>query len=91
MEKMFKNLDEVCTKIAKQTDDNDHTGAKLTAAYYFELKHYIKIFVLIEYLHDAEGYLPEELSNYRRRKGLEMMQEIKNRFPEQFEKINKYF
>ena len=91
METMLKNLDQVCAKIAKQTDENDHTGAKVTAAIYFDLKHYVKIFTCIEYLHDAEGHLPEELSNYRMRKGIEMMKEIKNRFPEQFEKINKSF
>ena len=91
METMFKNLDQVCAKIAKQTDENDHTGAKVTAARYFDLKHYVKIFTCIEYLHNVESYLPEELSNYRRRKGIEMMKEIKNRFPEQFEKINKAF
>ena len=91
MKTTFKDLDQVCAKIAQQTDENDHTGAKVTAARYFDLKHYVKIFTCIEYLHDVEGHLPEELSNYRMRKGIEMMQEIKNRFPEQFEKINKSF
>ena len=87
----MKTLKEVCDKIAEQTDENDHTGAKITCANYFGLKHYEDIFKLIENLHCIEGSLPEELSNYRLRKGKEMLNHIKLNFPNEFEQIYKSF
>lgn len=72
----MKGLTEVCSKIEQQTDENDHTGAKLTIAKFFKLTHFVKVFEAIEVLHDAEGSMPEDLYNYRRRKGIEMMKAI---------------
>ena len=91
LNKEESKLNNVCSIIAKQTDENDHTGAKITCAKYFELKYYVRVFSIIEMLHTLEGSLPEELSNYRRRKGIEMMNYIKIQFPMQFDKINNSF
>ena len=77
-----KELKQVCAKIAQQTDDNDHTGAKITIAKFFLFRDFVKVFEAIETLHTIEGSLPEELSNYRLRKGKEMLQRVKDFFGE---------
>lgn len=34
----------MCQKVADQTDSNNHIGAKLTVAKFFDLKHFVKAF-----------------------------------------------
>ena len=78
---MTKELKAVCAKIAQQTDDNDHTGAKLTIAKFCQFRDFVKIFEAIETLHTIEGSMPMDLNGYRFRKGQEMMQRVKDYFP----------
>lgn len=81
---------EVCAKIAQQTDDNDHTGAKITIAKFAGFRDFQRIFEAIDVLHDIEGSMPSELCDYRRRKGVEMMQRVKDYFsPKIYNAINK--
>ena len=75
-------LKQVCATIAEQTDQNDHTGAKITIAKFAQFRDFTKIFEAIKAIQDVEGCMPGELSDYRCRKGLEMMQRIKDYFPE---------
>lgn len=79
-------------EIEEQTDCNDHTGAKLTVAKYFKLTHYIKAFELIEKLHINDNHLYSELGDYRKAKGIEMMQFIlKDYGQEIYNKVKKAF
>lgn len=76
------NLIEVCAKIAQQTDDNDHTGAKITIAKFFLFRDFVKVFEAIAVIQDVEGCIPSDISDYRRRKGIEMLQRVKDYFGE---------
>jgi len=87
--KTTKELKAVCTKIAEQTDENDHTGAKITIAKFAQFRDFARIFEAIALLHEIEGSMPDELYNYRSRKGREMMQRLKDYYPEYvYEAIN---
>jgi hypothetical protein len=87
---MSQSIKNICVKIAKQTDENDHTGAKITIAKLCGFRDFVQVFEAIEKLHNIEGSLPTELSDYRMRKGVEMMERVKAYFPETFyEQINK--
>ena len=88
--KLNPEFDSTCVKIAKQTDENDHTGAKITIAKLCGFRDFVKVFEAIEVLHTIEGSLPTELSDYRMRKGVEMMERVKGYFsPEFYEQISK--
>lgn len=78
----MEELNRVCDKVYQQTDDNDHTGAKITIAKACNLTRFCKLFEGIKTLHDIEGSMPQELCDYRRRLGCEMMAHIKNEFGE---------
>ena len=83
---------EMCAKVAEQTDNNDHVGAKLTVAKYFELKHFIKVFEFVEFLHTSDGSLLEDLRSIRLREGKRMMLILQQELTEeQFEKLNNSF
>lgn len=73
----MKTLEQLCTEVKELTWYNEHTKAKLVIAEYFKLDKYIKIFKAIEQIGDAEGFLPGELSTYRHRKGIELLNAIK--------------
>ena len=73
----MKTLEQLSTELKELTWYNQHTEAKLVIAEYFKLNKYIKIFKAIEQICDAEGYLPTELSAYRYRKGVELLDAIK--------------
>ena len=68
---------DMLTIIAGQTDQNNHTGAKITIASFFGLSKFKKIFQLIDQIHDIEGSMPYDLGKYRTSKGCEMMEVIK--------------
>jgi hypothetical protein len=77
---LTREIKNMCAKIAQQTDENDHTGAKITIAEFVGLRDYQKIFECIKTIHDIEGSMPDELIQYRYRKGHEMMTRIKTYF-----------
>lgn len=83
---------EMCATVAQQTDDNNHTGAKLTVAKFFDLKHFIKAFEFVEFLHDSDGSLLPDVSSIRTRIGKGMMVHLKAELTAvQFEKLNNSF
>lgn len=63
-----ENYESFLEELKKLTNSNSHTEARLLIAEFFELKHYIKIFKAIAEIHNAEGYLPAEISTFRQRK-----------------------
>ncbi len=73
----MKTLEQLCTEIKSLTWHNEHTLAKIKIAEHFELHKYVKIFKAVEQICDAERCLPTELSDYRYRKGLELLEAIK--------------
>lgn len=75
--------------ISDLTDNNCHTEARQKIAQMFDMKDYFSKFRLIGQLHDIEGYMPDELSNYRQRLSKEMMAIIKNTDIEVYEQIKK--
>lgn len=79
----MKTIEQLCTEIKDSTWYNEHTLAKLVIAEYFKLNKYINIFKAIEQISDAEGYLPGELETYRSRKGLELLDAIKQEHGEE--------
>lgn len=79
----MKTIEQLSTELKDLTWYNQHTEAKLVIAEYFKLDKYIKIFKAIEQIGDAEGCLPEELSAYRHRKGLELLNAIKQEHGEE--------
>lgn len=82
----------MCATVADQTDSNDHTGAKVTVAKYFNLKYFIKVFEFIQFLHNGDGSLLSDLSSIRTRTGKNMMEYLKAELtPDQFEKLNNSF
>lgn len=58
-------FEKVVNKIARQTDINDHGGAILTGAELIGAKTIAERIKLVMKLHDIEGGLPKELSDYR--------------------------
>ena len=75
----------MCEKVAILTDENDHTGAKKVIADFFGLNNFSKIFGYIEQIHRIDGYLCSELNELRRRKGIEMMLHICDKFGNEIE------
>ena len=73
----MKTLEQLSTELKDLTWENEHTKAKTVIAEHFKLDKYIKIFKAIEQISDAEGCLPWELSDYRCRKGQELLDAIK--------------
>lgn len=85
-------FDALCKKVAEQTDENDHTGAKLEVSKFFGLKYYIRIFEFVEFLHNADGSLFEDLSSIRLREGKKMMNYLRYELTEkQFSQLNNSF
>lgn len=72
----------MCAKVANQTDSNNHTGAKVTVAKYFKLKYFIRVFDFVEFMHNADGSLFEDLGSIRRRSGIAMMAYLKDELTE---------
>ena len=79
----MKTIEQLSTELKNLTWENEHTKAKLVIAEYFKLNKYIKIFKAIEQISDAEGHTPWELSDYRYRKGVELLEAIKQEHGEE--------
>ncbi len=79
----MKNLNALCTELKELTWYNEHTQAKVVIAEYFKLDKYIKIFKAIEEICNIEGCTPWELTDYRHRKSMDMMDAIKQEHGEE--------
>ena len=79
----MKTIEQICTEVKDLTWYNEHTLAKVVIAEHFKLNKYIKIFKAIEQISDAEGCLPWDLSDYRCRKGQELLDAIKQEHGEE--------
>lgn len=73
----MKDLEALCKTVKQMTWNNDHTGAKLAIATHFGLTGFVTIFKAIEELHGVEGCMPSDLGAYRRRKGDELLNAIR--------------
>ena len=60
-------IDKLAAQISKLTQRNDHGGAILILAKYLKEKKYEKILKAVNDIHEAEGSLPKEISDYRYR------------------------
>jgi hypothetical protein len=82
----------MCKQVAQQTDNNDHTGAKLTVAKYFKLNYFVRIFEFVEFLHTGDGAMLSDLSSIRRRSGIAMMAILQEQLTEdQYSQLDKSF
>ena len=54
-------------KMEKFTDNNNHTDAQIALATYLKSKKHQTLLKLIEDIHEAEGSMPSEISQYRDR------------------------
>ena len=79
----MKTIEQLCTELKELTWHNEHTQAKLEIANHFRLGKFFQIFKAIEQIGDAEGCLPGELSAYRYRKGIELLNAIKQEHGEE--------
>ena len=79
----MKTIEQLCTELKELTWHNEHTLAKLVIAEHFKLVKYVNILKAIEQISDAEGYLPGELEAYRYRKGIELLEAIKQEHGEE--------
>ena len=80
---------QLCKSVANLTDKNYHTLAKKEIADFFGYYKLAGIFQNIEDISNIDGYLCSELSQLRCRKGIEMMQHIKEAFGDDiYEKLN---
>ncbi len=79
----MKDLNALCDKLKELTWYNEHTQAKVVIAEHFKLNKYIKIFKAIESICDVEGSLSPEISAYRYRKGVELLEAIKQEHGEE--------
>jgi len=79
-------------KIAKQTDENDHGGAILTAAKLLKNKSIADRVTLVMKLHRIEGHMPMELMQYRRGLYDELMRDAKSSMStEKFDELHGAF
>ena len=89
-----KWFDTVITHLAKQTDQNDHSGALVTAAGIVDVigkrrTNLVKIFKAIEEIHEVEGHMPPDLMKYRERKRGDLDKIAKKAMtPEQFKRFH---
>lgn len=82
----------MCQKVADQTDSNNHIGAKLTVAKFFDLKHFVKAFECVEILHTLDGSLLPDVGSIRTRNSKAMLEYLKAELTaEQFKKLNNSF
>jgi len=79
----MKELETLCKELEQLTWKNEHMGALVRIAEYFNMAYYYAIFRAIETIRDAEQCMPFDLSGYRNRKAKEMMAAIKERYGEE--------
>jgi len=73
----MKALEQLCDNLKELTWNNEHTLAKVVIAEHFKLNKYIKIFKAVEAICNIEGHTPWELTDYRHRKSMDMLDAIK--------------
>ncbi len=78
-----KEIETFCVRLKQLTWDNEHTQAKLEIANYFGFDKHYRVFKAIEEIHDTVGYLPAEMNGYRYRKGVELLEAIKQEHGEE--------
>ena len=78
-----KELEVLCSRLKQLTWNNEHTRARLEIANYFGLDKHYRVFKAIEEIHDTVGYLPAEMNGYRYRKGVELLEAIKQEHGEE--------
>ena len=78
-----KEIETFCVRLKQLTWDNKHTQARLEIANYFGLDKHYRVFKAIEEIHDTVGYLPAEMNGYRYRKGIELLEAIKQEHGEE--------
>lgn len=66
--------------LAKLTDANNHTEARLLIAKYFDSYYYQKVFKGIESICEGYGSLPPEISTFRERMTFSMLSYIADEF-----------
>ena len=69
------NHKKIFSQIAKMTDNNQHTEARLFIASMFAPQ-FIPTFTMIKKLHDIDGHMYSSLHAYRKEKLAEMMRYI---------------
>ena len=73
----MRDLNALCDNLKELTWNNEHTLAKVVIAEHFKLNKYIKIFKAVEEICNIEGCTPWELTDYRHRKSMDMLDAIK--------------
>ena len=76
-----KQMDALIKKLARQTKDNDHTGAMITLAKFYGLTRYIKIFTGIKSITDGEGHKPMAIYDYNHTVYVELVAHIAKNHP----------
>lgn len=71
----FNNL---CYEVKEATKNNEHTISRMLVAKYFNLKHFIKVFEFIDYMHIREGFMDKDLNSIRTREHERMMLKVKD-------------
>lgn len=72
--------DAVIKRIAKMTDNNDHTGALIELAKLLGNTRTVKILTAIETIHDTEQHLPSHVGEYRAEISDRLMDDVRKRF-----------
>ena len=72
--------DAVIKRIAKMTDNNDHTGALIELAKLLGNTRTVKILTAIETIHDTEQHLPSHIGEYRAEIRDRLMDDVRKRF-----------
>ena len=78
----FDGLNELCIKIEKLTDLNNHTEAKKIVCSFFGYTDLHTLLCEIEKLHNKSGSLSSELCAIRSKIGELMLEKIKSDYPE---------
>ena len=78
----FDGLNELCIKIEKLTDLNNHTEAKKIVCSFFGYTDLHTLLCEIEKLHNKAGSLSSELCTVRSKIGELMLEKIKSDYPE---------
>lgn len=87
-ENVDTNIQSAIDKMAKLTDDNQHTEALIVLAELVGMKKEVKILKLIQQIHQLEGHLPSTLGHYRRETSQNVHDKARRKFgKEVYDKI----
>ncbi len=78
-------------EIAKLTDDNNHSEARILGAQILKDKKLEKVYTAIKDIHSYFGYLPSELSKLRYEIDKEMFKIAKSKLGDKFEEFKGSF